>query len=106
MTRNSEPWERTLREGLDALAGAVDDERPPELGAMILLVRDVQRQQREALRRDLLRFLAVAGLILCGWLWASLRFPAYFLAAQAVLAVAVAAGAALVHAGGRRVSHE
>lgn len=106
MTREPEPWERSLREELDALAKAVDDEQPPDLGALLMLVRDVQRAQREAIGTDLLRFLAVAALALCAWLWASLQFPILFLAAQAVLAVAMAAGGALAHAGRRRMGHE
>jgi len=106
MTRSSEPWERSLREGLDALSAAVEEERPPDLGALIMLVSDVQRQQRQAFRRDLQRFLAVAGLVLCGYTWASFRFPMYFLVAQGVLAVAMAAGVALTRAGGRRATHE
>jgi len=106
MKREPEPWERSLKEGLDALAGAVGREQPPDLGALIMLVEDVQRAQRLALRRDLLRFLAAAALILCGWLWAWLQRPAYFLAAQGLLAAALAAGAALAQAAGRRVSHE
>ncbi|MFB5085339.1 YxlC family protein [Symbiobacterium thermophilum] len=106
MKREPEPWERSLRDGLDAVAGAVDGEQPPDLGALIMLVDDVQRAQRLELRRDLRRFVAVAALILFGWLWAWLQFPAYFLVAQGLLAAALAAGAALAQAAGRRVSHE
>ncbi len=106
MKRSAEPWERSLREGLDALAGTVAEESPPDLGAFIMLVSDVQREQRRALRRDLVRFLTAAGLILCAWLWAWLQFPVYFLMAQGAMAFAMAAAVAWAAAGGRRASHE
>jgi len=101
-----EAWERALREGLDGLAGPVDRESPPDLGALLLLVGDVQRAQRQALQRDLLRFLAAAALIVAAGLWALARFPLYYLAAQGAMAVALAAGAALWQADGRRARHE
>lgn len=101
-----EPWERALREGLDAVSAPVAQESPPDLGALIMLVHDVQRAQRQALRRDLALFLAVAALVLAGGLWAMVNFPLHYLVAQAALAVALAAGAAVWRAEGRRAGHE
>lgn len=101
-----EPWERALREGLDGLSAPVEQESPPDLGALLMLVHDVQRAQRQALRRDLLLFLAVAALVLAGGLWAMMNFPLQYLIVQAALAVALGAGAALWRAEGRRAGHE
>lgn len=102
----AEPWERLLRKGLDGLSAPVEEESPPDLGALIMLVEDVQRAQRQALMRDLLRFVAVAALVLFGGLWAMLQFPLYYLIVQAALAVVLAAGAAVGRFEGRRIFHE
>lgn len=71
-----------------------------------MLVQEVQRAQRRALLRDLLRFLTVAALILFGGLWAMLQFPLYYLIVQAALAAALAVGAAVWRTEGRRSFHE
>lgn len=101
-----EPWERMLREGLKGLAAPVDQENPPDLGALLMLVHDVQQTQRQALRRDLRRFLTVAALLLCGGLWAMWQFPLYYLVSQGVLAVVLVIGAAVWQTEGRRTSRE
>jgi len=88
------------------MTSPVEQESPPDLGALLMLVQDVQRAQRQALRRDLVLFLAVAALVLSGGLWVMMNFPLHYLVAQAALAVALAAGAAMWRAEGRRASHE
>lgn len=102
----AEPWEGLLREGLDELAAPVEAESPPDLAAFIMLVQDVQREQRQVLRRDLLRFLTAAVLILFGGLWTMLQFPVYYLVFQSVLAAVLAVGAALWRVEGRSTFHE
>ncbi|HEY8345690.1 MAG TPA: YxlC family protein [Symbiobacteriaceae bacterium] len=95
-----------LHEGLDRLSAPVDEESPPDLGALLMLVHNVQQAQRQELLRDLMRFLAVAALILSGGLWAMLQFPLYYLVTQGVLAVGLTIGAAVWQTEGRWISRE
>lgn len=96
-------WERLLKRGLDQVAD-LGDEAPPELGALQMLVADVQAGQRRRLYADLLRFWAVAAVVLTGLAWALLRQPVFFLALQGVVGLLSLVGAGLWHAGGRRVT--
>lgn len=94
-------WEALLKQGLDQVAD-LKDEEPPDLAALQMLVADVQADQRRTLYADLLRFWAVAAVVLAGLALAVLREPVFFLAFQGILGILALAGAALWYTGRRR----
>lgn len=101
----TEDLERDLREGMAYLSNGVD-EAPPDVGALQMLVQQVQREQQQAFRRDLTRFAFIAVLLLSSGLYGLLQFPAYYLSAQGILGMGLLAGALIWQAEGRRISRE
>lgn len=94
-------WEALLRDGLDQMAAIAEE--PPQIAALQMLVADVQQAQRQQLRADLVKFGAVAVLLLSLLLWGFLRAPLSMLIAQGSLAMLSLVGAGLWHAGRKRV---
>jgi hypothetical protein len=101
-----EALERDLREGMAYLLNGMEKESPPDVAALQMLVQQVQREQQEALRRDLTRFALAAVVILCIGLFGFLQFPTYYLIAQGVLGTVLLATALVWQAEGGRTSHE
>lgn len=96
-------WEALLKEGLEQIAN-LDEEEPPNLAALQMLVVDVTAEQRRQLYADLLKFWAAAAVILAGLAWALLRQPVFFLALQGVVGFISLAGAGLWYANWRRAA--
>ncbi|MFZ5824401.1 MAG: YxlC family protein [Bacillota bacterium] len=96
-------WERLLKQGLDRV-GDLGDEQPPNLGALQMLVAATQAEQRRQLQADLLKFWAVAAMLLAVLAFAYLEEPVYFIAFQGAVTLLSLVGAVLWYAGARRVT--
>lgn len=97
-----EHWEALLKQGIDQLSD-LGEEEPPNLAALQMLVADVQAEGRRKLYLDLLKFWAVAAVLLTGAAWALLREPVYFLLLQGVVALLSLVGAGLWYTSRKRV---
>lgn len=69
-----------------------------------MLVAEKRAEQRQQLHADLLKFWAVAAMLLAGLAFALLREPVYFLAFQGAMAVLSLVGAGLWYTGAGRVT--
>ncbi|HEY3366710.1 MAG TPA: YxlC family protein [Symbiobacteriaceae bacterium] len=87
-------WEAQLRAGLDAISD-LNGEEPPRLETLQMLAVEVQREQRRETLRDLVRFWAVAVVILAGVLYPMSRQPVWFFIAQGVGLVGLLVSAAI-----------
>lgn len=96
-------WESLLKTGLDQVSD-LGDEEPPNLASLQMLVSDVQAEQRRSLYADLLRFWAVAAVLLSALAWVWLRQPVFILALQGSVALLSLVGAGLWYLGGRRAA--
>lgn len=107
--RESNPpcdWERDLREGLDGLLKPMEEEAPPDVAALQMLVQQVQREQRRTLQRDLALYALISVAILVSTLYSLWQYPVYYLIAQVILGISLMAGALIWRSEGRRISHE
>jgi hypothetical protein len=88
-------WEEELRQGLDTISHMDEEEAPPSLAALQMLVADVRREERRRVLRELTLFWACAAVLLAAAMAVLARRPLYFLGFEAAAGLLLLVGALL-----------